>query len=181
MYSTRLQKGLHPKGILYKKQELMVERLDTELEIDEHLHLQEKGWVIQKFGWAIMVAVMIAGGLGLFGEGVLSTQTIASGPVKVNYEKYYRYETEMKILLESSQHISSISFPQKYLKDFKLVRFVPEPENNYGQNNDVQFNFLEGQNQVVSVYLVPKSYGAIGGIMKVNGANTINLHHFIFP
>jgi len=87
----------------------------------------------------------------------------------------------MKILVESGEHISSITFPQQYLKDFKIVQFVPAPQNNYTSKHEIKYNFLPGQNLIVSIYLVPKNFGAVAGTMKVNETNSIQLNHFIFP
>lgn len=158
-----------------------VEAVEPEFEIDEHIDLQEKGWVIQRIGWIMIIAVMIAGGLGLFGSGWISNQTSSVGNIKAEFERFFRYETEMKILVESGEHISSISFPQQYLKDFRIIHFVPEPENNNTSDNEVKYNFLAGQNKIVSVYLVPKTYGSIKGSMEVNETTVLNLDHFIFP
>jgi hypothetical protein len=163
------------------RQRNTVEIVEPEFEIDEQLELQEKGWVIQRVGWIMIIAVMIAGALGLFGNGWISNQTSSSGNVKAEFERFFRYETEMKVLVESSDHISSISFPQKYLKDFRIIHFVPEPFNNNTTGNEVRYNFLKGQNKIVSVYLVPKSYGSIDGSLKVNETIVLNLDHFIFP
>lgn len=164
-----------------QRQKHTVEVLNPDLEIDEQLDLHEKGWVIQKVGWTIIITVMIAGGAGIFGNGFLSNQTSISGYIKADYERFFRYETEMKVLVESTNHISSISFSQQYLKDFRIVRFVPEPFNNNTTKKEVRYNFLPGENHIVSVYLIPKDYGRIGGIMKVNETNNINLNHFIYP
>lgn len=167
--------------MIMQRQKHKVEVLNSELKIDEQLHLQEKGWVIQRVGWIIIIAVMIAGGLGAFGDGWVSKQSSSTGNIKAEYERFFRYETEMKVLVESSNHISSISFSQQYLKDFRIVRFVPEFDNNNTTENEVRYNFLPGQNRIVSVYLIPKNYGAIAGTMKVNDTNNITLNHFIYP
>lgn len=167
--------------MIMQRQKHKVEVLNPELEIDEQLHLQEKGWVIQRVGWIIIILVMIAGGLGVFGGGLLSKKSSSSGSIKAEYERFFRYETEMKVLIESSNHISSISFSQQYLKDFRIVRFVPEFDNNNTTENEIRYNFLPGQNRIVTVYLIPKHYGAIGGTMKVNDNNKFNLNHFIYP
>ena len=163
------------------KQKNTVEVVEPDFQIDEHLDLQEKGWVTQRVGWIMIIAVMIAGALGLFGNGWISNQTLTSGNIKAEFERFFRYETEMKILVESGDHISSISFPQQYLKDFRIIHFVPEPVNNNTSDNEVRYNFLAGQNKIVTVYLVPKTYGSINGTMKVNETTVLNLNHFIFP
>lgn len=163
------------------QQKSTVEVVEPDFEIDEQLDLQEKGWVIQRFGWIMIIAVMIAGALGLFGNGLISNKTSSSGNIKAEFERFFRYETEMRVLVESSDHISSISFPQQYLKDFRIIHFVPEPVNNNTVGHEVRYNFLAGQNKIVSVYLIPQGFGSVKGSMNVNETTVLNLDHFIFP
>src|SRR5690606_33061999 len=100
--------------------------------------------------------------------------------VTAEFERFYRYEAEMEVLVTSSDHISCISFPQEYLKSFRILHFVPEPLNNNTLNGEVRFNFLPSDNRQVSIYLVTKTYGKISGTMKVNQTG-IPLHHYIYP
>jgi hypothetical protein len=159
-----------------------VERVKATLEIDEAIHLHERGWIIQRVGWVCIIGIMVAGILGVFGEGPFSNMKAASGNIKATYERFFRYEAEMKINVESSSdHISNISFPQHYLKYFKVIRFVPEPEQNITSPTDVIYRFMPSQNRVVTIYLTPKQRGTIEGEMKINGTDRFLLHHFIYP
>src|SRR6476619_1410420 len=130
-----------------------IETVKPNLEIDEELRLHEKGWIIQKVGQVIVVLVIIAGDLGVFGEGLLSNTTPHNGTVKVEYERFFRYQTEMKIVVKSKEHISTISFPQAYLKKFKLIRFMPEPESNSTKGKETVYSFLPEENHTLSIYL----------------------------
>jgi hypothetical protein len=164
-----------------QKNKYTVEVVDPCLEIDEYLPLQEKGWALQKWGWIFIISIMVAGALGLFGGGILSKQSISSGNSKGEYERFWRYEVEMKVLIESKDHIASISFPEQYLKKFRIVRFVPEPENNNTINNAVRYNFLPSENHTVSIYMISKDYGPIKGPLTVNERDNLNINHFIYP
>ena len=158
-----------------------IETVNPDLEIDEEVRLHQKGWVIQKVGQTIVVLVILAGALGAFGEGLFSTTTPHTGNVNVEYEHFFRYQTEMKILVTSKEHISTISFPPEYLKEFKLIRFMPEPESNSTAGREIIYSFLPGQNHIVSIYLETQNYGSISGSLKINGKDSIQLQHFIYP
>lgn len=43
-----------------------------ELEIEEDLDFQRRMWRLQQIGWALLVLVVVAALLGLFGKGPLS-------------------------------------------------------------------------------------------------------------
>lgn len=164
------------------KKKHSVEEIKPELEINERLSLHEKGWVVQRVGWVIISLVVVAGALGLFGEGPLSKKTLSSGNIKAEYERFFRYEAEMKIRLQSGdEHIAHIALPQQYVQNFRIVRFEPQPENNQTVADNIVFRFLPEQNRIVSIYLVPKSTGAVSGVMQVNGRHQYPLHHFIYP
>ncbi len=166
--------------MLFRKR--TVEQIQHDLELNEEIKLHEKGWVIQRVGWVILLLVVLAGAVGVFGSGFLSKRSPVAGGIKVEYERFFRYETEMKILVQSSaEPITTISFPQSYLKDFRLIRFVPEPHYNQSTPADVLYYFQGGQNQIVSVYLIPKDYGPVKGDMRVNNNHIIHLDHFIYP
>lgn len=158
-----------------------VEKIQTDLDLNEDLHLQEKGWALQRVGWIFIILIMIAGVLGVFGGGMISSKKLSSGTIKAEFEQFFRYDVEMKILLEATEHIGSISLPQEYLKDFREVRFVPEPVNSNTINTEVLYNFLPGTNRIVTIYLKPEKYGTISGTLKVNGTSNFNLSHFIYP
>lgn len=144
------------------------------------MDLHEKGWIAQKIGWGFMLAVMLFTALGLFGEGPLSTKKATAGNVEIQYDHFYRYEKEMKILLKSNEHISNIAFPQEYLKHFRIVRMIPEPKDNQSVGTDVQYNFQGDQNKLTTIYLMPEDYGKISGVVKANNQGVL-LNHFIYP
>ena len=154
----------------------------SSLEIDESINLHRTGWIVQRIGWVIIIGIMAAGLMGLFGEGPISRAHPLTGGIETTYERFFRFESEMKIVIRSSgEHISNITFSQHYLKNFKILRFIPEPENNTTTTDKIIYNFLPGQNELVSIYITPTSYGTIKGTMHVNDVNTFTLHHFIFP
>jgi hypothetical protein len=118
-----------------------VEQVNTdEIDIDEQLALHEKSWVIQKVGWFFIIGIMVVGLLGLFGEGIMSEKKISKEGVSVTFEKFYRYEAEMRVLVESDTHISSISFPQDYLREFRILRVECRKQQN---NTNTENGYLQ--------------------------------------
>lgn len=158
-----------------------VETTETSLTIEEHLKWQERGWMVQRFGWVLIFLIPVLGLLGLFGDGLLSDQKIVSGPLTTEYEKFARYEKEMTFVMKSAEpHIASIALPQAYLKNFKIVRIIPEPEGNTSVNGQVVYRFNPAANKIVTLYASPKQTGSISGTLTVNN-HSIPLHHFIYP
>ena len=158
-----------------------VEVIKPELEIDEQLPLHETGWKVQRVGWVLIVLIPVLGALGLFGEGVLSSRESTAGPYTTHYDKFYRFEKEMQIEARStSESIAQISLPQEYIRNFRIVRIIPEPERNSAEQDQVVFHFAGSDNKLVSIYAVPERFGSISGTFMVNN-QSFPLYHFIYP
>lgn len=158
-----------------------VEQVKHDLELDEDLDLHERGWLIQKFGWVMVLGIVLTAALGLFGNGVLSSKHEKSGSVMLEYERFNRYEHEMELLVQSSgESITTIALPQAYMKDMRLVRVVPEPESNEAIGDNVTFNFI-GTHNIVSIYVRPEQTGTINALVAVNDDARFNISHFIYP
>jgi hypothetical protein len=158
-----------------------VEKAVSTLQIKEDIPLHEKGWIVQRLGWILILGVMAAGLLGLFGQGLLSKQKVSSGNINAEYQRFFRYETEMQVALHSPQHISTILLPQQYLEKFSKIMFIPEPSSTMTISGGVLYNFPPSDNHSVSIFLTPQDWGSIDGALQVNNVSNIPLHHFIYP
>lgn len=159
-----------------------IEKVETSLQINEALALHEKGWVVQRIGWVCVFAIVAAGALGVFGDGILSKGVLQAGNIKIEYQKLYRYETEMKICIKApTEHISTVAFPQQYLSDFSKIEFIPKPQMNSTANGWIYYQFAPKDNHIVTVYVTPRVSGAINGAVAINQSGVQPLHHFIFP
>ena len=164
------------------KQKHTVELVKTELEIDEDIKLHEKGWRFQRVGWWLILALVILAALGAFGDGILSKETLSFNNTKLDYQRFHRQEARMdlKVELNNPDTVFTISFPNQYLKNFKVESILPEPTETKIANDQVNYYF-NGQGQAnVAFYLVPQKPGNINGSIRVN-ENQFALSHFIYP
>lgn len=159
-----------------------VEVVQTELEIEEELELQEKGWVVQKIGWLLVLVFLILAALGMFGDGVISKSTLQSGNNTIDYERYFRYEAVMELRLDMNTDGDSavVSFPNQYVKNFEIESIVPEPEKTIFEGDRVHYIFNGKGHMNAVFYMVPQEVGAVSGQMMVNKTG-FQLSHFIFP
>lgn len=158
-----------------------VETAKHDLELDEDIGLHERGWRWQKLGWGLLILLVIAGALGAFGEGILSTRKPSSNGITLRYDRFFRYQHEMQVLVQSQVgFIHTISLPQQYLEKMLLVRMVPEPIDNVAQGDRVTFRFV-GTHKIISIYEQPEDAGSIDGLLLVNDSARFLLSHFIYP
>jgi len=154
--------------------------IDKKPIVDE-ISLHRKGWIIQRIGWCLMFAFLIAALLGLFGEGPLSDKKLQSGNISVQYERFCRYEHGMKIKLQSSQeNISTVSIPQDYLENFRVGEIVPEPGKQLASAGYIHYVFEGSQNKLITFYLSPLKRKTVRGILRAN-ANSFAIKQTIYP
>jgi len=158
-----------------------IETVKTDLLIDEEIHLQKKGWIVQRVGWVLLFLFILLAVLGLFGEGPLSKRTITTGTIKTEYERFGRHEHETPIKFESkNENITVVAVPQQYLKEFKLSKVVPEPESQVASEGYINYAFKGENNYNVTFYFDPLEFGNAGGTIRVNAYN-IPFNQTIYP
>lgn len=153
----------------------------NKLPLEDEIDLHRKGWIVQRIGWVLMFAFLMAAMLGFFGEGPLSKKHIQAGSINIEYERFCRYEHGMEIRLESAgENISSVSIPQAYLKNFRVSTIVPEPEKQVATAGLVQYQFEGSQNNIVTFYLDPVDRKTVEGIFQVNN-HPFTIKQTIYP
>jgi hypothetical protein len=159
-----------------------IEQISSELEIDENLKLQERGWIIQRIGWLLMAVFVLSGLLGLFGEGPLSKKIITAGNQKLEYQKFSRHEArmELKFDLNSGATGNMISFTNQYLEKFRIESILPEPKTNQVTNERIQYYFEGSGPMTITFYLVPQAFGNMNEKVLANNQQ-LNFHQFIYP
>ena len=159
----------------------MTARAAKTLPIEENMSLHKAGWVIQRIGWGLMFAFLIAAVLGLFGEGPLSERKIHSGNIEVEYDRFGRYEHGMLVRIQSRKEtISSISISEEYLETFRINTIVPRPSKEIAANGTVEFQFEGPTNTVVAFYTMPVERKTVNGLFRVNN-DSFSIKQTIYP
>lgn len=159
------------------------EVVNVELEIEEHIHLQKTGWVIQRIGLCVMLVFVVLALLGLFGDGILSKRISTIKNITIEYERFYRHEGPMELKIEVGENSAAgvdVAFPVDYMKSFEIRSILPEPKENRVENGKVHYLFDVNGRTDITYYLTPRAVGTVAGTIEVN--NTIfPVNHFIYP
>jgi hypothetical protein len=158
------------------------EQVTHTLDLDENPGLHRTGWQVQPFGKALLLAIMIAGLLGVFGQGWLSKRTAVHGRAQINYERFARFNGELKldVTMTGVTGKSAVSFPLSYINHFEIKQIVPTPERTFIRDGQMWFVFEAEQNLQALFYMRPQQTGSVAGLIYVNEANT-PIHHYIYP
>jgi hypothetical protein len=159
------------------------ELVNVDLEIEEHIDLQKKGWIVQRIGLCIMLVFVLLALFGLFGDGMLSKRTNTIRNVTLEHERFYRHEGPMELKIEVGENRSAgvdISFPVQYMKSFEVRSILPEPRENRVEHGKVHYLFDASGPTNITFYLTPREIGTIAGTVAVNDA-IFSVNHFIYP
>jgi hypothetical protein len=159
-----------------------IERTTSDLKIEEHLPLHERGWIVQKAGLALLIGLVLCCGFGLFGDGVASKRKLHANGVEIEFQRYYRFEAPMDVKVEMKSNTvgNTISFPSGYLKNFKIESIVPEPSENKFNGDQVEYYFDGGGRILVTFHFIPQTIGNIAATINVN-QKPVTISHFIYP
>jgi hypothetical protein len=158
-----------------------IEQVKPDLDIDEQLAMHRRGWTAQVVGLVFIFAVVFLAVLGLFGDGILSTQKLNSGNVNVTSERFFRHEARMELEMNTvADGETIVAFENQYLKHLEVETILPEPSSTSVADDHVHYTFDAKGPLAVKFYLVPRKVGNIQGRVMIN-KQAFELSHFIFP
>jgi hypothetical protein len=62
------------------------------MEVNADIEFQRRVWRVQRIGWLIIAAVIVAALLGVFGGGPLSRAAVQGDGLRLEYERFARLQ-----------------------------------------------------------------------------------------
>ena len=160
-----------------------------DLERDRDLLFQRREWTIQRGGWLVMLAIIVAALIGLLGAGPLSSATAESGPLLLQYSRFERRHapTELEVTVANTvidQDQIEIWFSTDYLTRTEITSIVPEPEEVSETDDRVVYRFnIDDQGQTPTMYfaLEHDDPGSTTGRIGVNDGPELTFWQFVYP
>jgi hypothetical protein len=159
-----------------------MEKLKPQAEIEDEIGLHEKGWMVQRVGWVILLTLLTAASFGLFGSGVLSTKNITKNGTSVKFERFARFESRMTLEIYAQTNTGKIEilFPLSYFSSMELEKMHPGPSVQRVENRAVVYLFSVSNEAVIKFHLTPQSSGNVSTVIKIN-QEAFPIEHFIYP
>lgn len=158
------------------------------IEIEEDLAYQRRFWKMQRAGWIVLAAVLLAALLGLFGHGPLSFATAghSSDPLRLEYERFGRYHSTTQFTVHVAKKDQALSFhlDRDYLDSFRVEQIVPEPERTAISTNGATYFFAvteSNQPHIVTLYVKPQRFGWLAGRIGSTERDVLSIWQFVFP
>ena len=135
----------------------------------------------------LLLIVMAATGLGVFGRGLLSTSTVTStsGQVSVQFERFERYGALTRVRIDIQPQTRSeldIEVSSDYLQAIHLQDITPRPASERVTSERVVYTFATRETGPLTIHFdfQPMRRGRIDATLAVNGEH-VRWWHFIYP
>lgn len=162
-----------------------------DLEISEDLPHQRREWAIERWGWAIMGAILLAALAGLLGSGPLSS-TIGGEPgttLWVEYQRFIRNQAPARLRIHltppSGDSKARISINREFIENIELRHIDPQPETVETHTDRLTYVFNvpdAGKPAAVTYHFSPSKFGILPARIDVDGGGIgINFRQFVYP
>ena len=148
------------------------------LEIDQNLAFQRREWRVQRLGWGLLGAFVLAAALGLFGNGVLSRAEIhaADAALSIRYERFIRAgaPTRLTVLVRGPGPLE-LHMSRDYFDRLTIDRITPEPASLDVGSDEVRLTFRAGGTDTSTILIdaEPRRAGRYHGAFRVSSGPTV--------
>lgn len=162
-----------------------------DLEVDQDLRFQEREWTIQRFGWAVILLLIVLALLGLFSTGPLSTATAGDtdGPLAVDYQRFVRHDgrSTLTVRVDSDQVTADeveIWLTDTYFDKVEVQQITPDPQEVRAGDGRLVYTFaVEDMTQPfqASFSLRPQHIGRLSAEVGVTDGSSVGFDQLSYP
>jgi len=162
------------------------------IEVAEDMEFQRTSWRVQRAGWIVMLAAVVAAILGLFGQGPLAAGHAggATAGFSVDFERFARLTAPQSLDIEiwpkarTTDSTASIWLDRDWLDAHEVSSILPEPESMSLQPDRVLYAFSAPASGVplrIRFRLEAREFGRIEGRAGVPGGPSYSFKQLVYP
>ena len=166
----------------------MRQQQPSSLQIENNIQQQKKEWVIQRIAHFVLWGLVIAIAMGLLGRGgLLSTVEKVSkyGTFEIRYDRFLRKHSPdvLRLTTQAQSNSVTIRLERDYLKQIKLEKVTPEPQQVISEGGMVAYIFSTTQKAQVNAafHFSPEKIGTVQGKVTVDDAPPLQIDQFVYP
>ena len=129
--------------------------------------------------------LLLAGIVGLFGEGPAARREITAGRWRVQYERFVRSRTpsRLSITLDASTDTAVVWLDREYAHRMDVQRVIPQPLSVAVGTDRLVYRFLHsgGNPSRIVFELDPQGPGRVVGRVGGTGADRIDISQIVYP
>jgi hypothetical protein len=161
------------------------------LEIEQDPDFQRRDWKRERWGWAVMTALVAAALLGLFGTGPLSSRVAGEvgGPLWVEYDKYSRWRAPEQVRVHLGPGSirdgrARIWLSRSFVERHDIERVTPPPAAVEVHDDRYVYVFsapTPAADMAITFALRPESWGFARGVIGVDGGPAAQIEEIVYP
>ena len=161
------------------------------IQINEDRAHQRREWAIERAGWGVMALLLLAGLLGLLGNGPLGrAQAGTPGTLTVDYDRLQRAKAPTAYRFDIAPSVARdgavrVRLADTLLEEAQIDAIIPEPASVRAGPGFTEFEFAMApggdRSRRVVIEYHPTTFGAVRGEIRVAGAEPLQVDHFVFP
>jgi len=157
------------------------------LQIEESPRFQEREWQATRVTWILLLLVMLATGLGFFGNGPLSAARAgqSDGPLWVEYARFGRYGATVRLTVHARSQadgVVRVTVGRSLLEAFRIEQITPQPGAGRFTEDGVEYRIDAGRQGHTPIIfeLQPVRRWLVQGAIQSAG-RTVHFTQFIYP
>lgn len=162
------------------------------MEVERDEAFQRRTWGAQRAGRILLVLLLLAALLGLFGPGIFNGATLGAGnggALRVAYPRTWRRHSAFTVRVRLGPEATRagtarLRLGQDYLDAVVVESVHPQPTGMELGPDGVVYTFAvaaPGQPGTVTLELKPQRAGRLAGEIGLEGQPPLRWHQFIFP
>lgn len=155
--------------------------------VREDMALQRTTWALQRAGWLLLAAVVVAALAGAFAVGPLGDGVATGGGgLEVRYGRFERSgastRMELRVAAPAGPEVT-LRLGDPFLEAFSIDAATPRPaaERSAAGGAELLFRVTPGTPLRVHLDLVPKAAGMVRSDIGLAGAEPARLTQFVYP
>ena len=138
-------------------------------------------------GWGLMALIILAGGLGLLGNGPLAHRTVADDSVQIEFDWLARRDAQTTWTLTPRARPADgayrVSIDANWAQHFLIHAIQPEPRSAHIVNDYwvYEFDARDADPLPIVFHVEARKTGSLEGSIGLNGTQPIIVKQFVFP
>lgn len=155
-----------------------------DLDVDQDLKFYQRARVIETWAPWVLLLLVIAALLGLFGYGWLGRDTVTAGPVEVEYDRLAQTDSLSVIEVQVADPSQTVELwiDASALSQVRIEQVQPPAESVRQDGERVVYRFpASGDRMTVTFHMQYPSPGSRRMQLGVSGGPALELPQFIYP
>lgn len=169
----------------------LVHTTQSRFQIDEDRRHQRHEWRVERIGWVLMAALLVAGLLGLLGYGPLSRAHAGEpGTLTLEYDRLQRSSAPTEYRFEAAPSLVRagrlrLRFDDALLDEVEMQSIIPEPTEMRSGPGYTEFVFAmdagKGSPARIQFQFQPATFGHVRGRITADGAAPLVVDQIVYP